>query len=124
MLDRIPELLNADEGFVRRGRFMSTRFLVEVGDKAYSVAVDQGRVSVEEGPFLLRSHAFTISADAGDWERHWADPPPPGWQDLFAMTKDNRARVEGDLLPFMQNLQYVKDLLAAPRRLGGRADHD
>ena len=119
MLERIPELLNADEGFVRRGRFMSTRFLVEVGDKPYSVTVEEGRVSVEEGPFLLRSHAFAISAEAGDWERHWSDPPPPGWQDLFAMTKDNRARVEGDLLPFMQNLQYVKDLLAAPRRLGG-----
>ena len=52
-----------------------------------------------------------------------ADLAPPAFltawlaqsHDLLAMTKRKAARVEGNLLPFMQHLQYVKDVLAAPR---------
>jgi len=44
--------------------------------------------------------------------------PAPGYHDLFAMKKLGVARVEGDLVPLMANLRYVKDVLAAPRRRG------
>ena len=44
--------------------------------------------------------------------------PAPGYHDLFAMTKAGHAKVEGDLRPLMQNLRFIKDVLAAPR---GRA---
>jgi hypothetical protein len=35
------------------------------------------------------------------------------------MAKAGHARIEGDLLPLMANLRYVKDVLEAPR---GRRD--
>lgn len=38
-----------------------------------------------------------------------------GWHDVFALMRYGRMHIEGDLLPFMANLQFVKDLLAAPR---------
>jgi len=41
----------------------------------------------------------------------------PGWHDLFALTKRGAASMEGDLRPFLQYLQYFKDLLALPRLL-------
>jgi hypothetical protein len=44
--------------------------------------------------------------------------PPPGWHDLFALSKKGVMVLEGDLQPLMANLQYVKDLLALPRRAG------
>jgi hypothetical protein len=43
--------------------------------------------------------------------------PEAGWHDIFALMKRKEARVEGDLRPFMANLQYIKDLLSAPRRV-------
>ena len=35
------------------------------------------------------------------------------------MTKTGTARIDGALQPLMANLRYVKDVLAAPRRLAG-----
>ena len=32
------------------------------------------------------------------------------------MAKLGHARIEGDLLPLMANLRYIKDVLEAPRR--------
>ena len=40
---------------------------------------------------------------------------------IFAMKKLGVASVEGDLLPLMANLRYVKDVIAAPRRAAGGA---
>ena len=34
MIERLFELVNADAALVRRGRFLTTDFLVEVGDDA------------------------------------------------------------------------------------------
>jgi hypothetical protein len=116
---RLPEWVNADAALVRRGRYLSATFLLEVGDTAWLVTVHEGRVArLERGPFLMRDWAFAIRASAEAWRRFWEPVPAPGFHDLFAMTKAGHARVEGDLRPLMANLRYVKDLLAQPR---GRA---
>ncbi len=113
----LPDLINADAALVRRGRYLTTSFLVEVDDVPYLVRVLEGRLAaVERGPFLLRSWSFAVKASAEAWRRFWEPVPAPGYHDLFAMRKLGVARVEGDLLPFMANLRYVKDVLAAPRR--------
>jgi len=116
-VESLPELVNGDADLVRRGRFLTVSFLVEVGDTPYQVTVIEGRVwRVERGPFLLRSWRFAVRAPEEAWRRFWAPVPEPGYHDLFAMTRRGEARVEGDLQPFMANLQYLKDVLAAPRR--------
>jgi hypothetical protein len=46
--------------------------------------------------------------------------PEPGWHDLLAIYKRGYAQIDGDLQPLMANLQYVKDVLAAPRQLSGQ----
>ena len=117
-LERLPELVNGNEALVRRGRFLTVQFLVEVGDIAYLVSVMEGRiVRVERGPFLLRSWTFALRAPLEAWQRFREPVPLPGYHDLFAMTKQGQARIEGDLQPLMSNLLYIKDILAAPRRL-------
>ena len=116
VLERLPEWVNADPGLVRRGRYLSTTFLIEIGDVAWLVTVHEGRVArVERGPFLMREWAFAIRASAEAWRRYWEPVPAPGFHDLFALTKGGHARVEGDLQPLMANLRYVKDLLTLPR---------
>ncbi len=116
-IERLPELVNGDAALVRRGRFLTVSFLVEVGDTPYLVLVIEGRVHrVDRGPFLLRPWRFAVRAPEDAWRRFWEPVPPPGYHDLFAMTKAGVARVEGDLQPLMANLRFIKDLLAAPRK--------
>jgi hypothetical protein len=119
VLERLPEWVDADAALVRRGRYLSTTFLVEIGDTAWLLTVHAGRIErVERGPFLMREWQFAIRASADAWRRFWEPVPAPGFHDLFALTKGGHARVEGDLRPLMANLRYVKDVLALPR---GRA---
>jgi hypothetical protein len=119
MIERLSDLVNVDEALVRRGRFLTTDFLVEVGETPYHVSVERGRIaSVTRGPVLMRPWRFAIRASEDAWREFWQPVPRPGYHDLFALTRFGRARIEGDLQPLMANLRYVKDVLAAPRRLG------
>jgi hypothetical protein len=116
VLGHLAELVNVDAGLIRRGRYLSTTFLVETGPTAWLVSVDEGRVTrVERGPFLMRAWSFAVRAPEDAWRRFWAPVPAAGWHDIFAMTKGGHAVVEGDLRPLMANLRYVKDVLAKPR---------
>jgi hypothetical protein len=116
VLARLPALVDADAGLVRRGHRLTTTFLLAVDESEYLVHVASGRVTaVERGPFLMRSWTFAVRASADAWARFWQPCPEPGYHDLFAMKKLGVARVEGDLWPLMAHLRYVKDVLAAPR---------
>lgn len=124
MVEHLPGLVNADAALVRRGQFLTTEFLVQVGEVPYLVTVVRGRIErVERGPFLLRAWSFAIRAPAEAWRRFWERVPAPGYHDLFAMAKRGEATLEGDLRLLMANLRYVKEVLAAPRRLAREAPH-
>ena len=113
----LPALVNGDASLLRRGRHLSTTFLVEVDETQYLVRVAEGRIAaVERGPFLMRPWSFSVRASAEAWHRFWEPTPAPGYHDLFAMKKAGAARIEGDLVPLMAHLRYVTDVLAAPRR--------
>jgi hypothetical protein len=84
--------------------------------------VEQGRIaSVTLGPALMRPWRFAIRAAEEAWREFWQPVPRAGYHDLFALTRFGRARIEGDLQPLMANLRYIKDVLAAPRRLARSA---
>jgi hypothetical protein len=115
-LGRLPRL--ADELLVFRGRFVTLDFLIRIDDRSCFVAVEQGRIArVDDRPQKMRASTFTIGAQAADWDRFWQVTPAPGWHDIFAMNKRGHALIEGNLMPFMQNLQYFKDVLALPRQI-------
>ena len=121
--ERLPELAAADADLARRGRFLTCDIEIGVGSLPLSASIDHGRVtSVKRGPFLLRSHAFSITAEPETWARFHRPLPEPGDHDLLALTKKGRARVSGELVPFMGNLQFIKDLLALPRVLANTED--
>lgn len=124
MIERIADLVNADANLVRRGRFFSTTFMIEVGDQGYLVKIIEGRVvSVTPGPFVTPNYSFALRAPREEWEQFWEQVPKPGHNDIFALFKRGKLIIEGDLQPFMANLLYIKDLLAAPRKKaeGGRS---
>ncbi len=115
---RLPALAASDLDLLRRGRHLSVAMLVGVGDAALHVDIAAGQVvAVTPGPLLMRSWRFAIRGSAPAWEAYWRPVPAPGWHDLFALSKRGELSFEGDLQPLVANLQYVKDLLALPRRL-------
>src|SRR5437868_2912834 len=118
MIERIADLVNADADLVRRGRHLSTTFLIEIGEQGYLIKIIEGRiVSVTPGPFVTPNYSFALRAPREEWQLFWTKVPPPGHHDIFALFKRGKLVIEGDLHPLMANLLYFKDVLAAPRRL-------
>lgn len=114
--EHLPGLLDDDPNLVRRGTFLEARFQVGIGEVPFDVTIAAGRiVSLERGPFIMRSWRFAVRGTAEAWGQFWQPVPDPGWHDLFALTKRGSAVLEGDLLPLVANLQYFKDLLRLPR---------
>ena len=119
MIDSIARHVNADEGLVRRGRFVDTTFMIAVDDADYLVRIEHGRVAgITPGPFITPDYSFALRASRSVWEKFWQPLPPIGFTDVFALVKQKLMRVEGDLHPFMSNLLYFKDVIAAPRKGG------
>ena len=119
MLERLSEIVNGDEALVRRGRYFSDTFMLEVGETQYLIVVRNGRIAgVETGPFVMRSWSFAIRASGDVWQRFWEKLPDPGYHDIFALLRAGRIALDGDLQPLMANLLYVKEVIAAPRKLG------
>ena len=81
------------------------------------VRIEGGRIAkVTPGPFITPDFSFALRASRGVWEKFWQPLPPLGFTDIFALVKQKLMRVEGDIHPFMANLLYFKDVLAAPRK--------
>ena len=115
-LTQLAQRVNANDRLVWRGRFVDTLFLVEVGDVSWLVRISAGRItSVTRGPFVMPAWTFALRASRETWEQFWLAYPRPGFHDLFALLKRRALRIEGNLHPFMSNLLYFKDVMAAPR---------
>jgi len=122
MIEVLQQRVNGDEGLVRRGRDLTTTFLLEVGPTAWLISIFEGRVvSVTRGPFVMPSSAFALRASEEEWAKFWSRKPPPGSNDLMALIKRRVLKAEGDLHVFMANLRYFKEALAKLRTEGAGA---
>jgi hypothetical protein len=114
MIESIPKHVNANANLVRRGRFVDTTFMIAVDDVYTLIRIEGGRVTkVTPGPFITPDYSFCLRAPRGVRDKFWQ---PLGFTDVFALVKQKLMRVEGDQHPFMANLLYFKDVIAAPRK--------
>jgi hypothetical protein len=117
MIDKIAGLVNSDATLVHRGRFVDTTFMIAIDDAHTLLRVQEGRVTnVVRGPFITPNYSFCLRASRSVWEKFWQPLPPRGYTDIVALVKQKLMQGEGDLHPFMANLLYFKDVIAAPRR--------
>jgi len=124
MIGKLAELVNGNPSVVFRGRLVTTEVQVLVGKDEYRIKIEEGRIAgVEKGRFLMRPCSISVRASAEAWGKFWQLYPPPGYQDIFAMTKKGEAEVSGDFRLLMQNLRYFKELLEAPRKLAQEGKH-
>ena len=122
MIETLKERVNGDEALVRRGRYLTTTFLLEVGQAAWLIAILDGRiVSVTPGPFVMPSSAFALRAPEAEWAKFFLAKPPPGSNDLMALIRRKVLKAEGDLRVFMAHLRYFKEALAKLRPVAGGA---
>jgi len=122
MIEALKARVNGDEALVRRGRFLTTTFLLEVGQTGWLISIFEGKVmSVKSGPFVMPSSSFALRAPQQEWEKFWSSRPPPGSNDLMALIKRRVLKAEGDLGIFMANLRYFKEALAKLRAAGEAA---
>jgi hypothetical protein len=114
---RIPALLDQTPALIARGRFLDCECLLGPIGHPFHAAIRLGRiVDLTPAPVLMRSWRFSYRASLAAWAEHWQAMPRPGFHDLLALTKRGDAVLEGDLHPFIANLQYFKDVLALPRQ--------
>ena len=119
MIEALKARVNGDEALVRRGRFLTTTFLLEVGPTAWLISIFEGRiVSVTQGPFVMPSWSFALRASQEEWQKFWSADPRPGSNDLMALVKRRVLKAEGNLQVFMANLRYFKEALAKLRPAG------
>ena len=117
LLNAIPAIVNDDPVLLRRGRFLTADVHIGIGAQGFLLPVREGRIGlIEPATGLMRPWTFSIRAASSDWLKHWQDPADAGWHDILGMKKRGAVTIEGDLKPFLQNLQFMKDVLAAPRR--------
>ncbi|HLZ02691.1 MAG TPA: hypothetical protein VKR55_11140 [Bradyrhizobium sp.] len=122
MLEALKERVNADAGLVRRGRYLTTTFLIQSGDTSWLISIFEGKiVSVTRGPFVMPSSSFALRASEGEWQKFFLAKPPPGSNDLMALVRRKTLRAEGDLQVFMAHLRYFKEALAKLRPAAGGA---
>lgn len=119
MIETLQQRVNDDPALVRRGRTLTTTFLLEIGPTAWLISIYEGRiVQVARGPFVMPSSSFALRAAEDDWQKFWSPRPPPGSNDLLALIKRRALRAEGDLQIFMAHLRYFKEALAKLRATG------
>ena len=122
MLEALKERVNEDAGLVRRGRYLTTTFLLQSGDTSWLVAIFEGKVvSVTRGPFVMPSSSFALRASEAEWQKFFLSKPPPGSNDLMALVRRKVLKAEGDLQVFMAHLRYFKEALAKLRPATGAA---
>ena len=122
MLEALKQRVNDDAGLVRRGRYLTTSFLLQSGETSWLISIFEGRVvSVTRGPFVMPSSAFALRSSEAEWAKFFLAKPPPGSNDLMALIRRKVLKAEGDLQVFMAHLRYFKEALAKLRLVAGGA---
>ena len=115
-LRQMQAIVNDSEPMARRGRHVRATVLIDTGHTQHLLGIHAGRIErLEHGPFVMPTWDFALRAALPEWLAFWQPLPAPGHHDLFAMIRRRALRVEGNLQPFMANLLWFKDVMAAPR---------
>ena len=97
-------------------QYLNTCFMISTIENEYLVNIERGVVkNVEEGPFVMPSYVFKLTAPKNEWLKFLQQTPQPGSHDIIAMLRRKVLKFEGDLHPLMSHLLYFKLLLASLR---------
>ena len=115
-IKNIKKSVNSKTELVNKGKWVTLKFVLGVNEKDFIFTINSGKiVSIEKRKVDTDTGLFKISASLNSWQKHWLNMPPRDFHDLFAMLSKKVVKIEGNILPLMQNLQYFKDIIASIR---------
>ena len=116
MVEKLAEKLNVRHSLASMAQYLNTCFMISTIEHEYLVNIEKGIVkNVEEGPFVMPSYVFKLTAPKNEWLKFLQYTPQPGSHDIIAMLRRKVLKFEGDLHPLMSHLLYFKLLLASLR---------
>ena len=87
-LDRIIELVNADDELGVIGRFLTIDFGIVSSTERYLFVFSAGRLSSASRSPDLVSCAVVLEGATGDWNNFCVEMPRPGYNDIIGMDRD------------------------------------
>ena len=109
--------INSNQRLVENGRWLNITFTFGIEKKDYLIEIINGNVSsITKRTILTKSGTFKIHGSINSLEHHWLKIPPRYYHEIFAMLAKQIITIDGNLTPFIQNLQYFKDLIASNRQ--------
>ena len=116
MFLKLAERDEKRETLSEMARYLNTNFIISTIDTEYLVNIEKGNVTnVQEGPFVMPSYNFKLTAPKDEWLKFLQPIPQPGSHDIIAMLRRKVLKFDGDLHPLMSHLLYFKLLLASLR---------
>ena len=116
VIQNIKNKVNNNTILIERGKWINLTFVLGVDEKEFIVKIIDGKInSIYQKKVDTEFGIFKISSSLKNWQNHWLKIPPRDFHDLFAMLSKKLVKLDGDLKPLMQNLQYFKDLIASNR---------
>ena len=118
MFEKLAEKNNVRHSLASMAQYLNTCFMISTIEHEYLVNIEKGIVkNVEEGPFVMPSYVFKLTASKNEWLKFLQHTPQPGSHDIIAMLRRKVLKFDGDLHPLMSHLLYFKLLLASLRSL-------
>ncbi len=116
MIEKLPELVNANAALVRRGRWTNAVMMLGIGDQNWLITIQEGRItSCARQKLRISAYDFAITGDEDAWRKFWRQTPPPMHHDLHALLRIGAIRLEGDIDMLLANMLYLKIMLETLR---------
>ena len=116
MFEKLAKKNNVRLSLASMAQYLNTCFMISTIEHEYLVNIEKGIVkNVEEGPFVMPSYVFKLTASKNEWLKFLQHTPQPGSHDIIAMLRRKVLKFDGDLHPLMSHLLYFKLLLASLR---------
>lgn len=118
-MERWARIVNDDRILPVIGRFFTGKFVIGFDDSDYLVEVQDGRVRrIFDGLTPNNfGYDFGLRASSPTWAKFCQPVPPPMFNDIWAMAHPlhQNLRIEGNTLPFWQNVRALTRMLALMR---------
>jgi len=118
--ERFRKASDTDSEIQANGKYFTCSYLLDMGEHRYVVNVSEGKVTrVASDPGDLdERYQFAIRASADTWRKFAQPVPEPMYHGIWAASFKKDMKLEGDLLPMMQNLRCLTRQLELLRTTG------
>lgn len=115
---RWVEIINTDPEIRRLGRWFNADVFFDFGEKNYLLRIYRAHVEeIIPEPIWDKAWHFGIRASTECWRKSMRNPPPPFYQDIFAMMWNHGMKLEGDVVKAMQNIRVLRLMMGAMKRV-------